>query len=256
MQSAAAHCIELNIPLELHPLDCEPFLHRCGMNCSDAKIVFALWKLPIVDHSGIRFDLALYTIGGDGIPVIGNDVTYKSDLINTKEVLVIPSNAGNLVQHTLPIYNNGKDGMVCAILIVISSQKISFSGIFSSAESFYASFASLDTSKSNEEGYFKRAASQLHFFTHSSLLYMFLTCQQAKGLTPPSKQASEMAIQKCTSCIAVMRSKHSSTNYFALSTTTFKKVSSSLKKLDEIRFFPQGIRQLDTLKLRFFPRNT
>ncbi len=78
------------------------------MNCSDAKIVFALWKLPLVDLNGTRFDMPFYTVQGDGLLLIGNDAMYKSDVLNSKEVLVIPYNVGNLatVQLILPIYTS------------------------------------------------------------------------------------------------------------------------------------------------------
>ncbi len=202
IQSAAALCIALNIPLELHPLDCEPFFHGYGTNCSDAKIVFALWNLPLVDLNGTRFDLPFYIVQGDGLLLIGNDAIYKSDLINTKEVLSIPPNVGNLasVQLTLPIYNVEIEGIVRTFLMVVPSQQKSFSGFFSSVKSFYASFASLDKSKFNEGRYCKWFASKLHLFTHFSLPDMLLICQQAKVLTPSLRQALAMATQKCTSC--------------------------------------------------------
>ncbi len=84
------------------------------MNCSDAKIVFALWKLPLVDLNGTRFDMPFYFVQGHGLLLIGNDAMYKSDLLNSKKVLVIPPNAGNLatVQLTLSIYNVDIDGVV------------------------------------------------------------------------------------------------------------------------------------------------
>ncbi len=50
---------------------------------------------------------------------------YKSDLLNSKEVLVIPPNVGNLetVQLILPIYNVDIDGVVRSFLMVVPSQQ-------------------------------------------------------------------------------------------------------------------------------------
>ncbi len=66
------------------------------MNCSDAKIVFALWKLPLVDLNGTRFDMPFILFKEMDLFLIGNDAMYKSDLLNSKEVLVIPPNVGKL----------------------------------------------------------------------------------------------------------------------------------------------------------------
>ncbi len=73
----------------MYPLDFEPFYHGYGMNCSDAKIAFAKWKLPLFDVNGTPFHMPFYIVQGDGLLLIGNDAMYKSDLLNSKEVLVI-----------------------------------------------------------------------------------------------------------------------------------------------------------------------
>ncbi len=134
----AASASYSDIPLELHLLDCEPFFHVYGMNCSDAKIVFALWKLTLVNINGTRFYIPFYVVQGDGLLLIGNAAMYKSDLLNSKEVLFIPPNAGNLatVQLTLPIYNVDIDGIVRTFLMGFPSEKKSFSGCFSLVNRF------------------------------------------------------------------------------------------------------------------------
>ncbi len=107
--------------------------HGYGMNCSDAKIVFALWKSSLVDLNGTRSDMPFYIVQGDGLLLIGTDAMYKSDLLNSKEVLVVPPNVGNLatVQLILPIFNVDIDGVVRTFLMVVPSQQKSFSGFFS-----------------------------------------------------------------------------------------------------------------------------
>ncbi len=69
--------------------------------------------------------MPFHIVQGDGLILIGNDAMYKSDLLNSKEVLVIPPNVGNLasVQLTLPIYNVDIDGVVRTFLMVVPSQK-------------------------------------------------------------------------------------------------------------------------------------
>ncbi len=61
--------------------------------------------------------MRFYTVQADGLLIIGNDAMYKPDLLNSKEVLVIPPNVGNLatVQLILPIYNVDIDGVGCSV---------------------------------------------------------------------------------------------------------------------------------------------
>ncbi len=127
------------------------------MNCGDAKIFFALWKLQLFDLNGTRFAKPFYIFPGDGLLLIDNEAMYKSDLLNSKEVLDISPNDKNLatVHLILPIYNVDIDGVVSKFLMAVPYQQKSFSGFFSSVKSFHASFASLNASKFNAGRYCK-----------------------------------------------------------------------------------------------------
>lgn len=62
----------LGIPLDLEPLDCDPFYHVYGMNCSGAKLTIGIWKLPLVDLDRTQFKLPFYLVKGDGYLLVGN----------------------------------------------------------------------------------------------------------------------------------------------------------------------------------------
>ena len=58
--SVAALCTALDTPLHFRPLDCEPFLHGYGKNCSDAQPTIGVWDLPLIDLSGTHVQIPLY----------------------------------------------------------------------------------------------------------------------------------------------------------------------------------------------------
>jgi len=50
--SAAALATAMDIEFVIEPSDRDPFYHGYGPACRDKKLVFALWKLPVVDFYG------------------------------------------------------------------------------------------------------------------------------------------------------------------------------------------------------------
>ncbi len=63
---AVAMCNALGIHFDFELLDCDPFYHGYGMNCSEDKLKSGIWKLPLADLHGTRFELPFYLVQGDG----------------------------------------------------------------------------------------------------------------------------------------------------------------------------------------------
>ena len=59
-------CLAMGIDFELEPLDCEPFYHGYGENCSDAEITIGVWRLPLDDLNGNKIDIPFYITKGSG----------------------------------------------------------------------------------------------------------------------------------------------------------------------------------------------
>lgn len=72
------------IDFTMEPLDCGPFYHGYGENCSDTHLTIGMWKLPLVDFNGNKVEIRFYITKGNGVLLLGNEVLSKSDIINTK----------------------------------------------------------------------------------------------------------------------------------------------------------------------------
>ncbi len=59
---AMAMCNALGIHFDLEPLDCDPVYHGYGMKRSEAKLKIGIWKLPLADLHGTRFELPFYLV--------------------------------------------------------------------------------------------------------------------------------------------------------------------------------------------------
>jgi hypothetical protein len=57
IESVISLCLALETPVELSPLDCEPFFHGYGTECSDAPLTIGIWYLSLVDLNGNLFKL-------------------------------------------------------------------------------------------------------------------------------------------------------------------------------------------------------
>ena len=59
IESAVALSHHLGIDFLLEPLDCEPFMHGNGENCSNDKVTIRIWNLPTTDINNNHIKLPL-----------------------------------------------------------------------------------------------------------------------------------------------------------------------------------------------------
>ncbi len=89
--------------MELQELDCEPFCHGYGEQCSNAELVFAIWTLPINHIYGNNADIPFYITPGSGLLLLGN--TSRSNMLGSDSLIVVPEDTGVAdVQVVLPTY--------------------------------------------------------------------------------------------------------------------------------------------------------
>jgi hypothetical protein len=74
LHSVVSLCLALQIPVDSSPLDCDPFCHVYGNECSYARINIGTWNLCLIDLNGIHFRIPFYIAQGPGPPLIGNSV--------------------------------------------------------------------------------------------------------------------------------------------------------------------------------------
>ncbi len=200
IQSALALCQALDIPFELENLDCEPFYHGYGMNCSEAKITVGVWRLPLSDLLGNPFTFSFYVVDGDGYLLVGNDVLQKAQLLNDEGLVVISQGGTSTTDNSIYFSSYHSPGNRTH-LFAIPSQGPGMKSFFSSVRSLFAMpNLPLNASEFNEGRYCKWFAFKLHSFTHYQLSDMLHLCRQANILTPPLRQALKVALEKCTSC--------------------------------------------------------
>ncbi len=78
-------CNALGIHFDLEPLDSDPFYHGYGMKCSEAKLSIGIWKLPLADLHGTRFELPFYLVEGNGYLLVGNAIASKCQILNDEK---------------------------------------------------------------------------------------------------------------------------------------------------------------------------
>ena len=65
-KNAKALCKALGIEFLLEPLDCTPFYHGYGSNCSYAKLVNGIWRLRVKAINGVEAKFPFYMVPGEG----------------------------------------------------------------------------------------------------------------------------------------------------------------------------------------------
>lgn len=133
IRSAVALSLALGIEFELHELDCEPFLHGYGEQCSDSELVFTKWQLSLKDLSGTSLQIPFYITKGDGILLLGNDVLSKCNILNMQQVVkkMYPGSTPNLTQEVIvPTYTT-RDVERRTHLHIVHSQVGHFKTFFS-----------------------------------------------------------------------------------------------------------------------------
>lgn len=80
------------------------------MNCSDARLVFAVCDMPIIDTHCCKAMIPFYVVKGDGMLLLGNEFVHHFDLLGQEELLVVPP--GVLETHTVSLrtYSSGFSG--------------------------------------------------------------------------------------------------------------------------------------------------
>ncbi len=51
------------------------------MKCSEAKLTIGIWKLPLADLHGTRFELPFYLAEGDAYLLVGNAIASKCQIL-------------------------------------------------------------------------------------------------------------------------------------------------------------------------------
>ena len=90
IESAKILCGCLGIDFKLKPLDCDPFLHGYGEECSDARPTIGVWKMPVTDRDGNTAFIRFYMVTGAGVLLLGNEICRKSDVLGTKNLIQVP----------------------------------------------------------------------------------------------------------------------------------------------------------------------
>jgi len=236
-------CNSLRIPFELEPLDCEPFYHGYGMECSEAKLVVGIWNLPLSDLHGTEFKLPFYIVKGDGYLLVGNNIAKQSKLMNNQNLIIIPPNTESLSDKelTLPTYHSEGNR---TRLMVIPSNMGCLNSYFNSVKSLQSTEECAGESKFSNGKFCKWFAFKFHAFTHFTLPDMVHICKTANVLTPVLRQALQLAIEKCTSCKSTNRPLNSKKISFDKLLRTFN---------DHVQldfFFIKELTQLPILHIR------
>jgi hypothetical protein len=204
LESVVSLSLALETPVELSPLDCEPFFHGYGTECSDARLTIGIWYLSLVDLNGNLFKLPFYIVQGPGPLLVGNSILRHSEIKGPENLLKITPAAGlSKSDLVLQTYTTGN---LRTHLFVVPSRKDILPTFFSSVSSFTSSALSLRSKPSNARD-FKRFAYRLHGATHLSLKDMETLCKRSQVWTTGLQQSLRNAISSCESCARTGRPK-------------------------------------------------
>ena len=81
IESAAALAVAMGIEFNVRELDCPPFLHGFGPDCSNPQQVIAIWDLPLTDINDIKVRIPFYITYGNGPLLLGNNILSKSNVL-------------------------------------------------------------------------------------------------------------------------------------------------------------------------------
>ena len=181
-------------------MDCSPFYHGYGENCSDAERTIGTWKLPVTDHAGKVVHIRFYVTPGKGILLLGNEICHRSNILGPKNIIETPPGVLSNGRHILQTYSEPvgpkKSNAMRTYLLVLPVKMGQFKTFLSN------SLDSEDTVQPNptEKQKAKRFAVKLHSFSHLSVEDMKTICNRAGVLTREIEAALAEAFEKCTSC--------------------------------------------------------
>lgn len=230
--SAVTLCHALNIAFRLEPLDCTPFFHGYGRQCSEAQITIGIWNLPVTDTCGISASIPFYITRGDGFLLLGNEILHSSYLEGPRNILRIPPNVRGISKRELllPTFfeqiSTDDPDAGRTYLLVVPSKAASFQSFVSSHEPRHSSTGSLSFDDKQAE---KRFAYKLHGYTHFTVSDMKKLCERGGVLSDSMEKYLQESFDKCTVCKQTGRPLHSRK-------VSFSKVLSSFNDTVQIDF--------------------
>jgi hypothetical protein len=183
--------LALLIPVKLAPLNCTPFYHGYGEECSNACLTIGVWNLPLCDLNGQLFQIPFYGFHGSGPLLLGNYVLHHSHMTGPEILLIISPEAG-LALNSL-FLQTYKTSSLRTRLHVVPCRKDYFSTFFSSVCAFTSSSRCKRSKPSNARDC-RRFALRLHSATHLSLADMQILCKRSGVWTPALDQSLSNAV--------------------------------------------------------------
>jgi hypothetical protein len=189
--------LALGISPELLPLDCPPFYHGYGEQCSNASLTIGIWALPLIDLNGFAFQIPFYVFQGTGPLLLGNSVLRYSQIDGPKNLVIITPASGLATSPlVLQTYTTAS---LRTHLHVIPCRQDHLSTFFSSVSAFTRSPHSTRSKPSNARDC-RRFALRLHSATHLSLGDMQTICKRSGVWNPILDQCLANAVSICQSC--------------------------------------------------------
>lgn len=98
--------LALGQKFDLEPLDCVPFVHGFGINCSDASTSVGIWRMKGVDLQDREYSVKFYVTKGESPALLRNDYLSRMYMLGPKSLLDAPP--GVLAQKgiILPTYTD------------------------------------------------------------------------------------------------------------------------------------------------------
>ena len=191
IESAIALCLAMGLDFELEPLDCAPFYHGYGENCSDAKLTIGILRLPLEDPKGNKVKIPFYITKGDGALLLGNSILKNASILGSENIVKLPpGSVPNL--HTfasIPTYTT-KDEELRTHLHVVTSQLSQFKSYISSTKHVLEEEGRGEATRILGRSA-KDFGTKLHMYTHMTPRDMGTLCERAGIMTPtPSSSAS------------------------------------------------------------------
>jgi hypothetical protein len=138
LHSVVSLCLALQIPVDSSPLDCDPFCHVYGNECSYARITIGTWNLCLIDLNGIHPFLYCSRSRSASywkLSISHSDIKGPDNLLN-----ITPSAGLSLSDLVLQTYTTGN---LRTHLFVVPSRKEIIPTYFSSVSLFSSCTLSL-----------------------------------------------------------------------------------------------------------------
>ena len=151
------------------------------MECSEDRLMVAIWWLPLTDLLGNPFTISFYIVDGNGYLPVGNDVLRYAHLLNDKHLIIISRDKNSPNTENLVYLSSYHSLDNRRHLFVVPALKCSMNSFLASVRSLYAMpDIPIDSSRFNEGRYSKWFAFELHSSTHYELPGMLYFCRKAK----------------------------------------------------------------------------